>query len=95
MIPEKVFQQILALGEAQWVMRMDYHEKEQRVLIRVEETPASWNLAVPRDRLVTFEPQLIKKGQRRFEAIRPEDHRPVCEGDDRARDFACLPLQIS
>lgn len=42
MIPEKVFQQILALGEAWRVTRMDYQEKEQRVLIRVEETPALW-----------------------------------------------------
>jgi transposase len=42
MIPEKMFQQILALGEAWRVMRMDYQEKEQRVLIRVEETPALW-----------------------------------------------------
>lgn len=42
MIPEKVFQQILALGEAWRVARMDYQEKEQRVLIRVEETPALW-----------------------------------------------------
>jgi hypothetical protein len=40
MIPEKVFQQILALGEAWRVTRMNYQEKEQRVLIRVEETPA-------------------------------------------------------
>jgi Na+-translocating ferredoxin:NAD+ oxidoreductase RNF subunit RnfB len=43
MIPEKVFQQILALGEAWRVVRMDYQEKEQRVLIRVEETPALWS----------------------------------------------------
>ena len=42
MIPEKMFQQILALGEAWRVARMDYQEKEQRVLIRVEATPASW-----------------------------------------------------
>lgn len=42
MIPEKVFQQILALGEAWRVARMEYQEKEQRVLIRVEETPALW-----------------------------------------------------
>ena len=42
MIPEKVFQQILALGETWRVARMDYQEKEQRVLIRVEETPALW-----------------------------------------------------
>jgi transposase len=42
MIPEKVFQQILALGEAWRVARMDYQEKEQRVLIRVEEMPALW-----------------------------------------------------
>jgi transposase len=42
MIPEKVFQQILALGDAWRVGRMDYQEKEQRVLIRVEEQPALW-----------------------------------------------------
>jgi transposase len=42
MIPEKMFQQILALGEAWRVTRMDYQEKEQRVLIRVEETSALW-----------------------------------------------------
>jgi hypothetical protein len=42
MIPEKVFQQILALGEAWRVVRMDYQEKESKVLIRVEETPAVW-----------------------------------------------------
>ena len=40
MIPEKVFQQILVLGEAWRVARMDYQEKEQRMIIRVEETPA-------------------------------------------------------
>src|ERR1035437_7827635 len=42
MIPEKVFQQILALGETWRVARMVYQEKEQRVLIGVEETPALW-----------------------------------------------------
>jgi transposase len=42
MIPEKMFQQILALGESWRVVRMDYQEKEQQVLIRVEETPALW-----------------------------------------------------
>lgn len=42
MIPGKVFQQILALGESWRVVRMDYQEKEQRVLIRVEEQPALW-----------------------------------------------------
>ncbi|MGA2868114.1 MAG: ISL3 family transposase [Verrucomicrobiota bacterium] len=42
MIPEKMFQQILALGDAWRVVRMDYPEKEQRVLIRVEETSALW-----------------------------------------------------
>jgi transposase len=42
MIPEKVFQQILALGEAWRVNRMDYVEKESKVLILVEETPALW-----------------------------------------------------
>jgi len=43
MIPEKVFQQILALGKVWRVARMDYQEKEQRVLIRVEETPELWS----------------------------------------------------
>jgi transposase len=42
MIPEKVFQQILALGEAWRVRQVDYVEKESKVLIRVEETPAVW-----------------------------------------------------
>ena len=42
MSPEKMFQQVLALGEAWRVTRMDYLEKEQQVLIRVEETPALW-----------------------------------------------------
>ena len=42
MNPEKMFQQVLALGEAWRVTRMDYLEKEQQVLIRVEETPALW-----------------------------------------------------
>jgi hypothetical protein len=42
MIPEKMFQQVLALGEAWRVVRMDYLEKEQKVLIRVEGTPAVW-----------------------------------------------------
>jgi transposase len=42
MIPEKMFQQILALGEAWRVARMDYQESESKVLIRVEETPELW-----------------------------------------------------
>ncbi len=42
MIPEKVFQQILALGEAWRVNRMDYVEQESQVLIRIEDTPALW-----------------------------------------------------
>lgn len=42
MIPEKVFQQILALGDAWQVTQMSYHEKEQRMEIRVKDTPALW-----------------------------------------------------
>ena len=42
MIPEKVFQQILALGEAWRVKRMDYVEQESKVMIRIEDTPALW-----------------------------------------------------
>ena len=42
MIPEKVFHQILALGDAWRVTRMDYLEKEQQVVIRVADTPALW-----------------------------------------------------
>jgi transposase len=42
MIPGKVFQQILALGDAWRVTQMSYHEKEQRMEIRVEDTPALW-----------------------------------------------------
>lgn len=37
-----MFQQVLALGETWRVTRMDYLEKAQQVLIRVEETPALW-----------------------------------------------------
>ena len=42
MIPEKMFQQLLALGEAWRVNRMDYVAAEGKVLIRVGETPALW-----------------------------------------------------
>ena len=42
MIPEKVFQQILALGDAWRVTQMSYHEEEQRMEIRVTDTPALW-----------------------------------------------------
>jgi len=43
MIPEKMlFNQILSLGEVWRVVRMDYQEKESKVLIRVAETPALW-----------------------------------------------------
>src|SRR5882724_2533886 len=42
MIPEKVFHQILGLGETWRVSRVDYVEKESKVLIRVEDTPALW-----------------------------------------------------
>lgn len=40
MIPEKVFQQILALGEAWQVTRVDYWDAARKVTIRVEETAA-------------------------------------------------------
>jgi transposase len=42
MIPEKAFQQILALGEAWRVSRVEYVEKEGQVLIHIQETPALW-----------------------------------------------------
>lgn len=42
MIPEKMFEQILALGEGWRVNRVDYEEAERTVLIGVEETPALW-----------------------------------------------------
>jgi transposase len=42
MIPERVFHQILALGEAWQVTTVDYLEKERQVVIRVEETPKIW-----------------------------------------------------
>ena len=38
MIPEKVFHQILALGEVWRVSAVDYVEKERQVNIRVKET---------------------------------------------------------
>ena len=43
MIPERVFHQILALGEAWRVVALDFIDKEQGVLIRVEETPQLWS----------------------------------------------------
>jgi transposase len=42
MIPEKVFHQILALGEAWHVTTVDYLAPEQKVVIRVEETSKLW-----------------------------------------------------
>ena len=42
MIPEKVFHQILALGDSWRVSRVDYLEKEGKVLIQVQETSALW-----------------------------------------------------
>lgn len=42
MIPEKMFQQILALGEGWHVRAVDYVEKDSSVLIRVAETPGLW-----------------------------------------------------
>jgi len=42
MIPEKVFQQILGLGESWRVTAVDYAEKEKKVSIWVEETPQLW-----------------------------------------------------
>ena len=42
MIPEKVFHQILALGEAWRVSAVDYEPKEQTMSIRVEETSQLW-----------------------------------------------------
>ena len=42
MVPEKVFHQILALGDAWRVRQVEYVEKESKVLIQVEETPKLW-----------------------------------------------------
>jgi transposase len=42
MIPEKVFHQILALGDGWRVQQVDYVEKEGKVLIRIEATAALW-----------------------------------------------------
>lgn len=42
MIPEKVFEKILVLGDGWRVQGVDYIEKESKVLIRIEETPELW-----------------------------------------------------
>ena len=42
MIPEKLFEQLLALGDAWRVKVVDYVESEGKVRIRVEETPQLW-----------------------------------------------------
>jgi transposase len=41
-IPEKLFEQLLALGDGWRVKAVDYVEAEGKVLIRVEETPRLW-----------------------------------------------------
>jgi transposase len=43
MIPEKVFEKILVLGDGWRVHGVEYVEKESQVLIRIEETPALWH----------------------------------------------------
>ncbi len=43
MIPEKVFHQILALGNAWRVTTVDYVAKERKVNIHIEETPQLWD----------------------------------------------------
>jgi transposase len=42
MIPEKMFHEILVLGDSWRVSAVNYVEEEKEVLIRVEETPALW-----------------------------------------------------
>lgn len=42
MIPEKMFQKLLVLGQEWRVRAVDYAEKENKVLIHIEETPALW-----------------------------------------------------
>src|SRR5512142_2195278 len=42
MIPEKMFQQILMLGEEWRVRAVDYCEKDSQVQICIEETSALW-----------------------------------------------------
>jgi transposase len=42
MIPEKMFQKVLVLGEGWRVQQVDYVEKESKMFIRIEETPALW-----------------------------------------------------
>lgn len=42
MIPEKVFHQILMLGDSWRVQQVDYLEKEAKVRIRIEETRTLW-----------------------------------------------------
>ena len=45
MIPEKVFQQILILGDAWEVFTVDYEATQRKVFIRVRETPRLWPAA--------------------------------------------------
>ncbi len=42
MIPERVFHQILALGDAWRVAAVEYLESERKVIVRIEETPQLW-----------------------------------------------------
>ena len=42
MIPENVFHQILALGDGWRVQQINYLDKDSKVVIRIEDTPALW-----------------------------------------------------
>jgi hypothetical protein len=42
MIPEKLFQQLLVLGDGWRVRAVDYVEPQSKVVIRIEETPQLW-----------------------------------------------------
>jgi putative transposase len=52
------------------------------------------HIDVPRDRTSSFEPQLIKKGQTRFDCFDERDHFDVCAGYDVSRDSSPLARDL-
>jgi hypothetical protein len=94
MIPEKVFEKFLVLGEGWRVQRVDYLEKESKVLIRIEETAG----AVAGPDLPTLSKQscgLLRPRAGRWRHLAPSQRVPVAVRDfpDNPKGCYAVPLQ--
>ena len=80
MIPEKVFEKILVLGDGWRVQQVDYVEQESKVLIRIEETAALWgqeacpHCRIPEWKLQKYNATHFKRkyGSQLRDGVRPE-----------------------